>query len=208
MPDEGSVTSLLVQLHAADPAARQRAVSELVGRYTPELLGLITARMQERLRQRVSPEDILQDVLFSFCDRHRRGEYDLANRDQFLSLIVTIALNKLCSASRRELRQRRDLRREQRLHPVVRDAEGSSPDPADPRAGPDVAAEVAEEVERLLGGLPAECREVALLRVEGRTVEEIARQIDRTPRTVERRLERIRELWRGESQPGSGGSPS
>jgi RNA polymerase sigma factor (sigma-70 family) len=195
MPDIGSVTHLLMQLHSPDPATRDRAISELVSRFTPELLDLIAGRMNQRLQARVAPEDILQEVLLSFCNRQRRGEYDLANRDQFLDLIVTISLHKVCSAARREQRQRRDVRREQSLASLS-PTDQSSPDFADPRTTPpDVVAEIAEEIERLLAGLPTECREVALLRLEGYTTEEIARKVDRTPRTVERRLERVRELW-------------
>ena len=202
MPDDGSVTTLLIQLHDPDPAVRVRAISALVSRYTPELLALITARLHHRLQHRVAPEDILQDVLFSFCKRQQRSGYALANRDQFLNLVVTIALNKICSAGRRELRQRRDLRREQ---PVGRGpGEGTPLDPTDPHATPDVAVEIAEQIELLMRRLPPECREVVLLRLEGQTVEEIARRIDRTPRTVERRLERVRELWRKEMPEGSG----
>jgi len=195
VPDPGSVTRLLIDLHAADPADREGAIAELVSRYTPELLGLIAARMNQRLQQRVAPEDILQDVLISFCNRQQRGDYTLANRDQFLDLIVTISLNKVCSAARWEQRQRRDVRREHSLDTPA--PSGRSPlDPADPRvAEPDVVAEITEEIERLLAGLPPECREVALLRLEGYTTAEIARKIDRTTRTVERRLERVRVLW-------------
>ena len=208
MPDPGSVTGLLMQLHSTDPAVRNRAITELVSRYTPDLLGLITARMNQRLQQRVAPEDILQEVFFSFCNRQQRGEYDLVNRDQFLDLVVTISLNKVCSAARWAQRQRRDVRRDQSLDSPG-PADRSPPDPADPRVTPpDVVAEIAEEIERLLAGLPPECREVALLRLEGDTTEEIARKVDRTPRTVERRMERIRDLWRGEQTPPADPSPA
>ena len=115
MPETGSVTALLFQLHAADPAVRNRAIAELMSRYTPDLLALIAARMHQRVRQRVAPEDVLQDVFVSFCNRQQRGAYDLANRDQFLDLVVAMALNKVCSAGRREQRQKRDVRREQPL---------------------------------------------------------------------------------------------
>jgi len=198
MPDPGSVTRLLIDLHAGDPAVREGAIAELVSRYTPELLGLIAARMNQRLQQRVAPEDILQDVLVSFCNRQQRGDYTLANRDQFLDLIVTISLNKVCSAARWEQRLRRDVRREQSFDAPVT-AGRSQIDPADPRAAqPDAVAEITEEIERLLASLPPECREVALLRLEGYTTVEIARKLDRTPRTVERRLERVRTLWIGD----------
>ena len=196
MTDPGSVTRLLVDLAAADPAAREGAIAELVSRYTPELLGLIAARMTQRLQQRVAPEDILQDVLVSFCKRLERGGYEFANRDQFLGLVVRMSLNQVCSAARWAERQRRDVRREQSLAGPADRPSLDAPDPAVPP--PDVVAEIAEEVERLLALLPPECRQVAQLRFEGYTTEEIAKKIYRTPRTVERRLERIRTLWEQE----------
>lgn len=195
MSDEGSVSCLLMQLRAENPETRNRAASELIHRYTSELLTLITGRMRQRLQRRVAPEDILQDVLFSFCKRLGEGEYDLKNRNQFLKLIVTISLNKVCSASRRELRQRRDVRREQSLDSL--DEASRVPfELADRGAlAPEVVAEITEETEALLARLPQECREVLLLKVEGYATEEIAHKIDRSTRTVERRLERVRELW-------------
>lgn len=198
MPDEGTVTRLLLQLRDNDSEVRNRAASELIRRYTPELLSLIAGRMQRFLHQRIAPEDILQDVLLSFCKRLGEGGFDLKNRDQFLNLIVTIALNKLCSAARREQRQRRDVRRELSLNSPDEDG-GLAIDPIDPHSSPpDVVTEIAEEIERLLTMLPVECREVASLRLEGFSTKDIARKVNRTCRTVERRMELIRELWQGE----------
>ena len=195
MPEPGSVTALLMCLQSDDAVAREAAVAALVGRYAEDLLALITARLQHRLRSRVAPEDILQDVLHSFCKRRDGGGYDLADRNQFLSLIVTIAVHKTASAARRELRQCRDVRRERRLEGEGPDDAGPIDALADGGDAPDMAMELSDEIENLLKGLPPECRDVALLRIEGRTVDEIAKLIDRTPRTVERRLEHIRELW-------------
>jgi len=196
MLEPGSVTRLLIELHSDDTAVRDQAMSDLVTRYAAELLALIAARMTQRLQQRVAPEDILQDVLISFCNRLKREGSEFVNRDQFLGLVMRMALNQVCSAARREERQRRDIRREQPMsgpadHPPI-----DAPDPT--VTPPDVVAEVTEEVERLLSLLPPECRQVAQLRFEGDTVEEIAVKIDRTTRTVERRLELIRTLWEAE----------
>ncbi|OWK45551.1 hypothetical protein FRUB_01882 [Fimbriiglobus ruber] len=205
MPDKGSVTDLLLLLRDTDPKVRNRAASELIQRYTTELLALIDGRMQQRLQQRIAPEDILQDVLLSFCKRLEAGGFDLNNRDQFLNLVVTIAVRKVCSTARREQRQRRDIRRELSLDSPGVDG-GLAIDPIDPYTSPpDVITKIPEEIERLLAMLPMECREVASLRLEGYTTEEIARKINRTPRTVERRMKLIRKLWQGELPPADGG---
>jgi RNA polymerase sigma factor (sigma-70 family) len=64
---------------------------------------------------------------------------------------------------------------------------------------PEEAAEVADECRRLLDLLEEpELRQIALWKVEGYTNEEIAARLDCVPRTVERKLRRIRLLWKQE----------
>ena len=94
-------------------------------------------------------------------------------------------------------RKKRDFRRELAQELIdERNTEGKRPEPVDGQARtPEAIVEVAEEVEQLLSALPGELREVAVLRIEGFTAEEIAERINRTLRTVERRMERIRDLW-------------
>ena len=58
---------------------------------------------------------------------------------------------------------------------------------------------MADECRRLLESLPEpELRIIALLKVEGYTNEEIASQLDCVPRTIERKMSRIRLLWKHE----------
>ena len=64
---------------------------------------------------------------------------------------------------------------------------------------PEEAAEVADECRRLLDLLgEPELRQIALWKVEGYTNEEIAARLDCVPRTVERKVSRIRLLWQNE----------
>jgi RNA polymerase sigma factor (sigma-70 family) len=61
---------------------------------------------------------------------------------------------------------------------------------------PEEAAATADECRRLLEALEdPELRQVALWKVEGFTNEEIAARLDCVPRTVERKVRRIRLLW-------------
>ena len=67
---------------------------------------------------------------------------------------------------------------------------------------PKFAAEMAEECRRLLRKLAdAELEAVALRRMEGYTVEEIAVQLGRAPRTEKRWLAMIRDIWQNEGLP-------
>jgi RNA polymerase sigma factor (sigma-70 family) len=64
---------------------------------------------------------------------------------------------------------------------------------------PDQAAAMADECRRLLDLLEEpELRQIALWKVEGYTNEEIAARMDCVPRTIERRIRRIRLLWKHE----------
>ena len=67
---------------------------------------------------------------------------------------------------------------------------------------PEFAASVAEEYQRLLGCLAdRELEAVALWRMEGYTVEEIAARLDCAPRSVKRKLRLIRGIWEKEVTP-------
>jgi RNA polymerase sigma factor (sigma-70 family) len=64
---------------------------------------------------------------------------------------------------------------------------------------PEEAAATADECRRLLDMLDEpELRQIALLKVEGYTNEEIASRLDCVTRTVERKVGRIRLLWKNE----------
>jgi RNA polymerase sigma factor (sigma-70 family) len=64
---------------------------------------------------------------------------------------------------------------------------------------PEEAAATADECRRLLEALEdPELRQVALWKVEGYTNEEIAARLDCVPRSVERKVRRIRLLWKRE----------
>ena len=64
---------------------------------------------------------------------------------------------------------------------------------------PEFAAQVADEYRRLLTALgDAALQQVALRKLEGYTVDEIAAQMGRVPRTIKRWLQLIRQIWERE----------
>lgn len=67
---------------------------------------------------------------------------------------------------------------------------------------PEFVVMIAEETASKLASLPdATLRQVAVLRMEGHTNQEIAKRIGCVSRTVERKLEVIRTLWGAEAGP-------
>jgi RNA polymerase sigma factor (sigma-70 family) len=136
----------------------------------------------------------------SFCRRQQRGDYDLANRDQLWNLLVTITLRKARNAFQRHRYKIRDVRREQSED--GRGGEASRPprdaleelSDADPT--PAQASILNEALERRLQALPdPELQLIAMRKLEGYTNREIAAEIRLTERSVERKLERIRNRW-------------
>lgn len=197
MNDQGSVTRLIDRLRGGRGSDADAAAAELWKRYFPALLGVATNRLSPQVRQRVDGEDVLQDAYATFFARHARGEFDLAGRDELWALLVQITVNKARKAAAREQAAKRDVRRGHA------DPGGDDDRPdwlADrPGAGPtpDEAAAVAEEMAGLLGMLDPQLREIASLKLQGHTHEEIAARLGVVVRTVERKVERIRARWEG-----------
>jgi DNA-directed RNA polymerase specialized sigma24 family protein len=135
----------------------------------------------------------------SFCRGVAAGRFPrLSDRNSLWPLLVAITANKAVDLLRREHRRKRG---------------GPAPEEGGPAAQaeldqvvgreptPEFAAQVAEECQRLLDRLCDEgLRSVALWKMEGYTVEEIAARLGCVPRTIERKLRAIRRLW-GEEAP-------
>jgi len=198
MGPEGSVTRLIQFLRSDDAAERDLAARLIWSRYFRDLLELARNNLNKRVRRREDEEDVLQSMYKSFCLRQQRGEFDLASRDALWKLLVTITLRKARNAAKKQMREKRDVGRERT---IAEQDEGESAqwaleqmDAAGP--SPAEAAVLNEALERRLEALAdPELRQIALLRLEGYTNREIADQFDCTERSIERRMERIRNKW-------------
>ena len=200
MGAHGSVTRLIIDLRSDEPAVRELAARLVWGRYFQELLVLARNHLSARIRCREDEEDILQSMYKSFCLRQRRGDFDLANRDELWNLLVRITLRKACNTANRHLQGKRDVRREDAEAAADRsggDLPGTILDQIDSDGPtPAEAALLNEALERRFQMLKdPDLRRIAIWKLEGYTNPEIAAQLDCTVRTVERKLERIRGYW-------------
>src|SRR5262249_12976583 len=131
----------------------------------------------------------------SFCRGLKRGRFpDLQDRDNLWKVLVILTLRKASHLLRDEQRLKRGGGQKtgaQELEELVAQ-----------EPGPEIAAELAENCQRLLDRLGQnELRAVALSKMEGYTNEEIAGQLNCATRTVERKLRLIRRLWEKECPP-------
>ena len=194
---DGSVTHWLGALKGGDAAAAQR----LWERYFDRLVRLARAKLGAMPRGAADEEDVALSAFHSFCQGAARGRFPrLDDRDNLWRLLVTITARKALDQVRRQARQKRGGGRV-----LVGSAQAGGEDDTD-GAGldqvvgqeptPQFAAMVADECRRLLVALDDETlRQVALLRMEGYSDEEIAARVDCSLRTVSRKLALIRKAW-------------
>lgn len=179
--DNGNMSQFLSHLLAAEPGFER----ELVERYSQRLLDLARRNLPERVRQRVDPEDVVQSVYRSFFQRLNEGRFSFEESGDVWRLLAAMTFQKVRRASRFHRQQRRDVRRELPL-----DAGGNAGN-CDHRAieaGPEDVAALYECLESLLTRLPAKYREIIVLRLEGDSLDQIARKVNRSRRTVFRAL--------------------
>jgi DNA-directed RNA polymerase specialized sigma24 family protein len=199
MTPDGSVTHWLGQLQAGDPAAAR----QLWERYFRRLVGLARQRLQGLPRRAADEEDVALSAFDTFCRNAERGRFpDLSDRDGLWRLLMVLTARKVAHLVRDAGRQKR----------------GGGTAPARATAGPDegavldavlsrepdpeFAAQVAEECRRLLLRLgDPQLESVAVWRMEGYTVEEIAAKLGCAPRSVKRKLQLVRNLWEREVSP-------
>lgn len=88
------------------------ALKKLLTVYYPALQQRVSMRMDPRMRARLGPEDVLQQVYLEVF--RRMGTFENRGPNSFLTWVLTIADGKLADAHRECFRKKRDLARELR----------------------------------------------------------------------------------------------
>jgi RNA polymerase sigma factor (sigma-70 family) len=192
MSSPPSVTTWLQLLRAGDPAGAQ----QLWERYYAALVRLAHDHLAARVRRGVDAEDIALSAFASFCRGAAEGRFPRLNdRHDLWRLLFTLTVRRAADHARREDRQRRGGGQHIDVADLLDlpDADldrlpGNTPDPA-------WAAAVADEVRAVLAGLPRDdLRRLTQLRLEGYTLPEIARQLGRSVRSIERKWALVRQF--------------
>lgn len=194
MSENQSVTLWIQGIKAGD----DDDAAALWQRYFERLAGLARQRLGEGQRRVQDEDDIAATVFHSLCERAERGDLaGLEGRDELWRLLATITIRKVAEQIRDATRQKRGGGRVR--GDSVCDAEGGLDGVAGSEPTPEFLHQLAEEHQRLLAALGDETLgRIAVWKLEGWTGDEIAGKLGLTRRSVERKLERIRELWKGE----------
>ena len=191
--DAGSVTLWLSQLRLGQDYAAQK----LWERYYERLVRLAHKRMSRTPRRSEDEEDVAQSAFATFCANLADGRFpQLHDRHDLWRLLIIITARKATNSVRREKTLKRGgpsgQTGQQGPSAQLEHLIGDEP-------SPDFALQAAETVRQLLDSLPSpSLRALAMNKLEGYTNDEIADRLGCSLRTVERRLQVIRELWKAD----------
>jgi DNA-directed RNA polymerase specialized sigma24 family protein len=160
-------------------------------------------KLPAQVRRVVDDEDVALSAFDTFCRRASKGQFpQLLDRHDLWKLLLTLTARKATKQRRRLGRQKRGGQTPGQSPTRIlgdRSAEDALAQIPGHEQEPATAAEVAEEMKRLLAILADETLAViAVQKLEGYTDQEVADQLKVARRTVERKLSRIRELWENE----------
>ena len=198
-----SVTVLLDALKAGD----DRAVGQIWQKYSRKLILLARGRLNRSSRMTIGEEeDVALSAFNSFCVGAAKGRFpDLARRDNLWRLLVRITFRKARKRIRAEQTLKRGGGQVRRMADLSNRHDGFGDplqDLQDRNPSPQISAEDAEEIHRLLELLDDDrLREIAQDKLDGYTNEEIAERMDCARQTVSRKLEIIRKSWLLELSP-------
>jgi DNA-directed RNA polymerase specialized sigma24 family protein len=173
--------------------------------YFRRLVGLAHARLRDSPRRIADEEDVALSAFDSFHNGIRQGRYpSIQERDDLWRLLVVITARKACDYGQHVRRQKRG------GGCVVGETELVAGDSSEAdglaqfvglEPTPEFVAILAEQFQVLLARMPdVLTRRLAELKFEGYTNEEIAKQLDVTTRTVERKLQLVRTLLKSEAE--------
>ena len=191
------VTYWLRQLEAGD----EDAARLLWQRYYRELVELARARFGTTPRRVADEEDVALSVLRCLYEGAARGQFaELVNRGELWQLLAAITGRKVIDQQRRLNQQKRGggrVRGDSVVHGNDDDRSSVGFDQFRGEAAtPEVLAIAAEEFTCLMTMLDDDrLRQIAHCKLEGYKNEEIGERLGLACRSIERKLQRIRQIW-------------
>jgi RNA polymerase sigma factor (sigma-70 family) len=166
-------------------------VQEFCAQYGTLLQQLAEKHLEQGLRRRVGPEDVVQSACRSFLRRARAGEFQLGDSESLWQLLCAITLTKVHEQARFHRRRKRNLDREVSLTSVSSEGIPGRFDPVDPQPSPAEAAEFQDQFEQLMASFEDEERRLVDLKLQQCTNLEVAARLGCSERTVRRLLKRV-----------------
>lgn len=178
----------------------QEAAELLWSRYFEKLVTVARGKLSAVPKRTYDEEDVAASVFGSLCRGAELGNFSrLSDRNDLWALLLAMTRQKTVDRIRHNTRQKRgggDVRGESIFGLHDDDALLGLQELVAEVPTPDFLVELEEQHQQLLEMLPDDTiRRVALMRMEGHSIKEIAKHFDFTPRWAERKLELIRKQW-------------
>ncbi|MBS0265061.1 MAG: RNA polymerase subunit sigma-70 [Planctomycetes bacterium] len=192
-----SISQWIVDLQKGDAVAAQR----LWERYFSDLVNFARGRINKSARRITDEEDVALSVFDSLCRGAQAGRFsELKGRDELWMLLLAITRRKIVDQHRLYERTQKGpglIKPESDISRKSDSTEFFEIDGIrDEDPSPDLMVQMDEEWQRLLALLrDSTLRRIASWRLEGYSVDEIARKLGVLPRTVNRKLVLIRSRW-------------
>jgi RNA polymerase sigma-70 factor, ECF subfamily len=184
MLEHGSDAELFQGLREGHP----QAAAQLFERYTQRLIRLAEQHLSQKLAGRLDGEDVVQSVFRTFFRRSVEREFRIDSTAQIWRLLMKITLMKTRAKGRYHTAQSRDAKAE-----VLAGDDGWMVACVSGEPGPSEAAELTDQIEVLLEGLPTLYGSVLEMRLRGCSVSEIAPTLGVSQRTVQRALKLLQD---------------
>ena len=195
--NDDEVTIWMNELRQSDEVAAER-----LWRHFFDRLHHIARRQLHPDTRRVYDEnDAAQSAFVSFCNGMAAGRFpDLSDRDGLWRLLLTITLRKIHHRHRYDHQEKRDIRQTVTESVFAAPGQSAATGVVDGLVSreptPEFSAGFAETCDHLVNGLDdPDLSEIARLKLEGCTDQEIGDRLQFSRRTVQRRLEIVRRHW-------------
>lgn len=162
------------------------ASTQIYMKYADRLIGMTTRKSSTELARHVDPEDIVQSVFRTFFRRVEKGQYDVPEGEEIWKLLLVITLNKIRAVVAHNRAAKRDVRRTQSEASVEHSM--AFMDNNDEMA----LSTLKMVIDEALSDVIEVNRTIIKQRIEGYEIEEIAINVERSKRTVERVLQDFR----------------
>ncbi|MFM7592947.1 MAG: RNA polymerase sigma factor [Isosphaeraceae bacterium] len=162
------------------------ASTRLYMKYADRLIGMTARKSSSELAAKVDPEDIVQSVFRTFFRRVEKGQYDVPEGEDIWKLLLVITLNKIRAVVAFNRAAKRDMRRT-KSDAMVEGAVAQA-DNKDEIA----LATLRIVIDELLADQIEVNQIIIRQRIEGYDILEIAKNVNRSKRTVERVLQGFR----------------
>lgn len=196
-PQHGSVSAELSGLKRNDAAA----VTYFWNAYFTKLRQQARRKLKTFHRGAADSEDVALDVFESLCRGASAGRFpELNNREDLWRILLTLTHHKSVDL----LRAEKSLKRgggKVREFSVLDKTKASDRkvhvfDPVAGDPGPEVLVVLDDYLQELMSALPDNTyRQIAQMKIELHTVDEIAERVGFAPRSIERKLVNIRLIW-------------